>query len=84
MGFFSMLLQHGSFDIVLWSIWWFQLVLTSLLFKEGVLLEEEDPLLLGGLSTFILSLPLVLPFSLISPGLLKDTCSPFVWGEDAS
>lgn len=53
-------------------------VLTSLLFNDGVLLEEDEPLLLGGLSTFILSLPLVLPFSLISLGLLKDTCSPFV------
>lgn len=57
--------------------------LTSLLFRDGVLLEEDDPLRLGGLSTLILS-PLVLPFSLISPGLPRDTCSPFVCGEEAS
>lgn len=57
--------------------------LTSLLFREGVLRDEEDPLRLGGLSTFILS-PLVLPFSLISPELLSGACSPFVWGEAAS
>lgn len=44
--------------------------LTSLLFREGVLRDEEDPLRLGGLSTFILS-PLVLPFSLISAELLS-------------
>ena len=50
--------------------------LTSLLFREGVLLDDDEPLLLGGLSTFILS-PFVLPFSLISLELLSVACSPF-------
>lgn len=45
--------------------------LTSLLFSEGVLLEDDEPLLLGGRSTLILS-PFVLPFSRISPELPND------------
>jgi hypothetical protein len=51
--------------------------LTSLLFREGVLRDDDEPLLLGGRSTLILS-PLVLPFSRISLELLNATCSPFV------
>lgn len=57
--------------------------LTSLLLRDGVLLEDDEPLLLGGLSIFILS-PFVLPFSLISLEALSDGCSPFVCGEAAS
>lgn len=51
--------------------------LTSLLLRDGVLLDDDEPLLLGGLSILILS-PFVLPFSLISPEAPSDGCSPFV------
>lgn len=44
--------------------------LTSLLFNDGVLRDDDEPLRLGGRSTFTLSL-FVLPFSRMSPELLK-------------
>lgn len=44
--------------------------LTSLLFNDGVLRDEDEPLRLGGRSTFTLSL-FVLPFSRMSPELPK-------------
>lgn len=58
--------------------------LTSLLFREGVLLDDEEPLRLGGRSIFTLS-PFVLPFSRISlPGPPSAGCSPFGCGDCAS
>lgn len=57
--------------------------LTSLHFKEGVLRDEDDPLRLGGRSALTLSL-FVLPFSRMSPELLKFWWSPLVCGELAS
>lgn len=44
--------------------------LTSLLLSDGVLRDDDEPLRLGGLSIFTLSL-FVLPFSRISDELLS-------------
>lgn len=67
--------------------WWTE-YLTSLLFREGVLREDEDPLLLGGRSPLPpLSGPELLPFSLISlpgPPEPRAGCSPFGWGDCGS
>lgn len=59
--------------------------LTSLLFRDGVLRDDDDPLRLGGRSILI-PFSDTLPFSLTSPGVpaFNATWSPFTCGEVGS